>query len=142
VQWDGGLGNVTGIRRGTHLHVWGSACVFGSLPGTLTLLTLPLALTASLLRCERREAKQERDRRRRKQAQQVQRVRASASPSQNWTLRPTLVPPVLFSFPFLFGTAYVDFTAPVERTPGIDENVWSWPPVGMGRTDGEADLSA
>jgi hypothetical protein len=116
VQWDGGLGNVTGIQRGTHLHVWGSACVFGSLPGTLTLLTLLLASTASLLRCE---AKQERDRRRRKQAQQVQRVRASASsPSQNWTLWPTLVPPVLFS-PFLFVQRVIDETCGRGRR-------WAW----------------
>jgi hypothetical protein len=69
--------------------------VFGSLPDTHSL-TLPLALTASLLRCERREAKK-RDRRRRKHTKASA---TGASPSQNWTLWPTLVPPVLFSFPF------------------------------------------
>jgi hypothetical protein len=99
VQWDGGLGNVTGIRRGTHLHVWGSACVFGSLPDALTLFTLPLASTASLLRCERREAKREREIV--GGGSTASATGASASPIQNWTLWPTLVPlSVLFSFPF------------------------------------------
>jgi hypothetical protein len=131
VQWDGGLGNVTGIRRGTHLHVWGSACVFGSLPDALTLFTLPLASTASLLRCERREAKRERDRRRRKHSKCN-----GCQPKPE--LDPMADPRASFSLVLLsLRTARLDFTAPVERTPGIDETCgrgrrWAWDGRGSG----------
>ena len=102
------------------MHVWGNAYVSGSLPSTLTL-TLPLALTASLQRCERQRG-QEREREIVGGGSRASATGACASPSQNWTrtLWPTLVPPVLF----LLSSSkqqMVSITIPVDCTPEIDK---------------------